>query len=118
DIYWFVHVDTLDDPYTMEYRVDVLAEDDVIKVTFRLGFRVEQRINLFFRRVIEDMVKNREVDITSRYESLSRQNMTCDFRFVVLERFLSFENDLPFFERIVMKAYFFIKDFTTSEDKW
>lgn len=118
DIYWFVHVDTLDDPYTMEYRVDVLAEDDVIKVTFRLGFRVEQRINLFFRRVIEDMVKNREVDITSRYESLSRQNMTGDFRFVVLERFLSYENELPYFERIVMKAYFFIKDFTTSEDKW
>lgn len=118
DIYWFVHVDTLDDPYTMEYRVDVVEEDDVIKVTFRLGFRVEQRINMFFRKVIEDMVKNKEVDITSRYESLSRQNMTGDFRFVVLERFLSYENELPFFEQIIMKAYFFIKDFTTSEDKW
>mgnify|MGYP000734100392 CR=1 FL=1 len=118
DIYWFVHVDTLDDPYTMEYKVDVLEEDDVIKVTFRLGFRVEQRINLFFRKVIEDMVKNKEVDITSRYESLSRQNMTGDFRFVVLERFLSYENELPFFEQIIMKAYFFIKEFTTSEDKW
>ncbi len=118
DIYWFVHVDTLDDPYTTDYRVDVLEDDDVIKVTFRLGFRVEQRINLFFRRVIEDMVKNREVDITSRYESLSRQNVTGDFRFVVLERFLSYENDLPYFEQVVMKAYFFIKEFTTSEDKW
>ncbi len=118
DIYWFVHVDTLDDPYTMEYKVDVLEEDDVIKVTFRLGFRVEQRINLYFRRVIEDMVKNKEVDITSRYESLNRQSMTGDFRFVVLERFLSFENDLPFLEQVVMKAYFFIKDFTTSEDRW
>ena len=118
DIYWFVHVDTLDDPYTMEYKVDVLEEDDVIKVNFRLGFRVEQRINVYFRRVIEDMVKNKEVDITSRYESLSRQSMTGDFRFVVLERFLSFENDLPFLEQVVMKAYFFIKDFTTSEDKW
>jgi KUP system potassium uptake protein len=118
DIYWFVHVDTLDDPYTMEYKVDVVEEDDVIKVTFRLGFRVEQRINMFFRKVIEDMVKNKEVDITSRYESLSRQNMTGDFRFVVLERFLSYENELPFFEQIIMKAYFFIKDFTTSEDKW
>jgi KUP system potassium uptake protein len=64
------------------------------------------------------MVKNKEVDITSRYESLSRQNMTGDFRFVVLERFLSYENELPFFEQIIMKAYFFIKDFTTSEDKW
>lgn len=118
DIYWFVHVDTLDEPYTMEYKVDVVEPDDVIKVTFRLGFRVEQRINLFFRKVIEDMVKNKEVDITSRYESLSRQNMTGDFRFVVLERFLSYENELPFFEQIIMKAYFFIKDFTTSEDKW
>ncbi|WP_247236846.1 KUP/HAK/KT family potassium transporter [Telluribacter sp. SYSU D00476] len=118
DIYWFVHVETTDDPYTMEYKVNVIAEDDVIKVTFRLGFRVEQRINMFFRRVIEDMVKNKEVDITSRYESLNRHNITGDFRFVVLERFLSVENDLPFFERLVMKAYFGIKSITTSEDKW
>ena len=118
DIYWFVHVETTDDPYTMEYKVNVIAEDDVIKVTFRLGFRVEQRINMFFRRVIEDMVKNKEVDITSRYESLNRHNITGDFRFVVLERFLSVENDLPFFERLVMKAYFAIKTITTSEDKW
>lgn len=118
DIYWFVHVDTLDDPYTMEYKVNVIEEDDVIKVTFRLGFRIEQRINLFFRKVIEDMVKNKEVDITSRYESLSRQNMIGDFRFVVLERFLSYENDLPFGEQIVMKAYFAIKEITTPEDKW
>jgi KUP system potassium uptake protein len=118
DIYWFVHVDTLDDPYTMEYKVDILAPNDVIKVTFRLGFRVEQRINLYFRMVVEDMVKNKEVDITSRYESLSKQNLTGDFRFVVLERFLSYENDLPLVEQVVMKSYFTIKSITTPEDKW
>ncbi|RYZ70948.1 MAG: potassium transporter Kup, partial [Proteobacteria bacterium] len=118
DIYWFIHVDTTDDPYTMEYKVNTIAPDDVYKVTFRLGFRIEQRINLFFRRVIEDMVKNKEVDITSRYESLSRQNVIGDFRFVVLEKFLSFENDLPMRERIVMDVYFFVKNFTTPEDRW
>ncbi|GAA4460390.1 KUP/HAK/KT family potassium transporter [Nibrella saemangeumensis] len=118
DIYWFVHVDTTDDPYTMEYKVNTIAPDDCYKVTFRLGFRVEQRINLFFRKVIEDMVKNKEVDITSRYESLHRQNVIGDFRFVVLEKFLSFENDLPLKERIIMNLYFFIKGFTTSEDRW
>ncbi|MBO9639880.1 KUP/HAK/KT family potassium transporter [Siphonobacter aquaeclarae] len=118
DIYWFVHVDTVDEPYTMEYKVNVIAPDDVIKVTFKLGFRVEQRINLYFRRVIEDMVRNKEVDITSRYESLNKQNVIGDFRFVVLEKFLSFENDLPFWERMTMQAYFFIKGFTTSEDRW
>ena len=64
------------------------------------------------------MVANKEVDITSRYNSLSRMSITGDFRFVVLERFLSFENDLPFLERIIMQAYFYIKEFTTSEIKW
>jgi KUP system potassium uptake protein len=118
DIYWFVHVDTVDDPYTMEYKVNVIAPDDAIKVTFKLGFRIEQRINLYFRKVIEDLVKNKEVDITSRYESLSRQNVIGDFRFVVLEKFLSYENELPFWERLTMEAYFFLKGFTNSEDKW
>ena len=118
DIFWFLHVDTTDEPYTMKYKVNVIAEDDVIKVNFKLGFRVEHKINLYFRKVIEDMVKRKEVNITSRYESLSRQNVIGDFRFVVLEKFLSFENNLPFNERLVMEAYFFIKQFTTSEDKW
>jgi len=118
DIYWFVHVDTTDDPYTMEYKVNTIAPDDAYKITFRLGFRVEQRINLFLRKVIEDMVRHKEVDITSRYESLNRQNVIGDFRFVVLEKFLSFENDLPTFERLIMNAYFSIKAFTTPEDRW
>jgi KUP system potassium uptake protein len=118
DIYWFVHVETTDEPYTMDYHVNIMAEDDVIKITFRLGFRVEQRINLFLRKVVEDMVLNKEVDITSRYESLNRQNIMGDFRFVVLERYLSVENDLPWYEEFVMNFYFAIKSITNSEDKW
>ncbi|MCB2376870.1 KUP/HAK/KT family potassium transporter [Hymenobacter sp. BT635] len=118
DIYWFVHVDTTDEPYTMEYKVVELAPDDAFRITFRLGFRVEQRINLYFRKVVEDLVRNREVDITSRYESLSKQHVTGDFRFVVLEKFLSVENDFPLVEKLVMQAYFYIKQFIASEDKY
>ncbi|MFD2786972.1 KUP/HAK/KT family potassium transporter [Hymenobacter rubripertinctus] len=118
DIYWFVHVDTTDEPYTMEYKVAELAQGDVFRITFRLGFRVEQKINLYFRKVIEELVRNKEVDITSRYESLSKQHVTGDFRFVVLEKFLSVENDFPLMEKLVMQAYFYIKQFIASEDKY
>ncbi|MBT9392435.1 KUP/HAK/KT family potassium transporter [Hymenobacter sp. NST-14] len=118
DIYWFVHVDTTDEPYTMEYKVTELAKGDVFRITFRLGFRVEQKINLYFRKVIEELVRNKEVDITSRYESLSKQHVTGDFRFVVLEKFLSVENDFPLVEKLVMQAYFYIKQFIASEDKY
>ena len=118
DVYWFVHVDITDEPYTMEYKVDILSKNDIIKVTLRLGFRVEQRINLYFRNIVEELVKNKEVDITSRYVSLSRQNINGDFRFIVMEKYLSYENELPFWEQLVMDGYFFLKHFTTQEIKW
>lgn len=118
DVYWFVHVDTTDEPNTLEYKVKQCAQDDVYKVTFRLGFRVPHKINLYFRHVLEEMVKNAQVDIRSRYESLNKHNVIGDFRFVVLKKFLSYNNELPFWENLVMKAYFFIKQYTTSEEKW
>ena len=117
DIYWFVHVDTQDDPYTAEYTVDTIVPNEVIRVEFRLGFRMEPRINLMFKKVVMDMVANKEVNITSRYESLQKNNVVGDFQFIVLEKFLSQENELPFFEKLVMKMYFWIKKISLSEER-
>ena len=117
DIYWFVHVDTLDDPYTAEYSVDHIIPNDIIRVEFRLGFRIEPKINLMFRKVVEDLVNNKEVNITSRYESLERNNVVGDFQFIVMEKYLSQDNELPFFERVVMKLYFWLKEVSLSEER-
>ncbi len=118
DIYWFIHVEITDAPYTSEYSVRHIAAGDVIRIDFKLGFRVEQRINLFFRTVVEELVEKGEVDITSRYPSLNKQQLIGDFRFVVLEKYLSVENDLPFWNKQIMNWYFNIKQFTSSETKW
>ena len=117
DIYWFVHVDTLDDPYTCEYKVDHIIPNDIIRVEFRLGFRMEPKINLMFRKVVADLVANKEVNITSRYESLERNNVVGDFQFIVMEKYLSQDNELPFFERVIMKLYFWLKELSLSEEK-
>ena len=117
DMYWFTHVDVMDEPYTMEYKVTELIKGNIIRIDFRLGFRVEPRINQMFRRVVEDLVKNFEVDITSRYESLGRKNLIGDFRFVVMEKFLSYENELPFYEKIILDLYFFFKGISLSEER-
>ncbi len=117
DIYWFVHVDVLDDPYTCEFSVEHIIPNDIIRVEFRLGFRVEQRINLMFRKVVEELVNNKEVNITSRYESLEKNNVVGDFQFIVLEKYLSQDNELPFLERIVMKLYFWLKEISLGEER-
>ena len=117
DIFWFVHLDTLDDPYTCEYVVDHIIPNDIIRVEFRLGFRIAPRINLMFKKVVEDLVANKEVNVTSRYESQQRNNVVGDFQFVVMEKFLSQDNELPFMERIIMHLYFWIKEISLSEEK-
>lgn len=117
DIYWFVHVDTLDDPYTAEYSVKHIIPNDIIRVEFRLGFRVQPRINLMFRKVVEDLVKNREVNISSRYESLEKNNVVGDFQFIVMEKYLSQDNDLPIWERMMMKMHFWFKEISLSEER-
>ena len=117
DIYWFVHIDTVDDPYTCEYKVEHIIPNDIIRVDFRLGFRMEPRINLMFRKVVEDLVANKEVNIISRYESLASSGTVGDFQFMVMEKYLSQDNELPFFERVVMKFHFWLKDHSLSEEK-
>lgn len=117
DIYWFVHVDTLDEPYTCEYSVEHIIPNDIIRVEFRLGFRVEPRLNLMFRKVVLDLVANNEVNINSRYESLERNNVVGDFQYIVMEKFLSHDNDLPVLEKVIMKLYFWIKEVSLNEER-
>jgi KUP system potassium uptake protein len=117
DIYWFVHVDTLDEPYTSEYTVSHIIPNDIIRVDFRLGFRVQPRMNLLFRKVVEELVANKEVNIVSRYESLERGKVTGDFSFVVMEKYLSQDNDLPFIERLIMRVHFWLKEISLSEER-
>ncbi len=117
DIFWFIHIDTLDEPYTSEYYVDHIIPNEIIRVEFRLGFRIEPRINLLMRRVVEDLVKNREVNIISRYASQEKNAVVGDYQVVVMEKYLSDDNELPVFERLVMKIYFWIKEISVSEER-
>ncbi|HTA26866.1 MAG TPA: KUP/HAK/KT family potassium transporter [Bacteroidia bacterium] len=117
DIYWFVHIERTNQPYTLEYSVDEMEDDKVIRVEFRLGFRVQARVNVLFRKVVEEMVANKELNITSRYPSLKKYHLASDFRFVILEKFLSFENEFSLRESFILRSYFFIKHLAQSESK-
>jgi KUP system potassium uptake protein len=117
DVYWLVHVDVVDEPYTSEYKVAHLVDGKLIRIDFKLGFRVEQKISVLFRKVVEDLVKNNEVDITSHYKSLNKYKIVGDFKFVVLEKTLSRSNNLSFRERLIMDYYFYLKKVSLSEEK-
>lgn len=116
DVYWFVHIERTDEPFTMEYGVEELS-DKVIRVEFRLGFRVQQKVSLMFRKVVMEMMCNRGLDVASRYPSLKKHNIAEDFRFVILEKFLSYDNEFSVGEGFILNTYFSMKKLALAEEK-
>jgi len=117
DVYWLVHVDVMDEPYKREYEVQFLVPNKLIRIDFKLGFRIEQQINLLFRKVVEDLVKKGEVNITSTYKSLNRHKIVGDFRFVVIEKVVSRSHNLSLYERFIMAFYHYLKKVSLSEER-
>jgi len=101
----------------MEYSVDQVEPGKIIRVEFRLGFRIQPRVNVLYRKVIEDMVARKEIDITSNYESLKQFKITADFRFVIMEKFLSYNNLFSVKEGFILNSYFAIKKLAQTEAK-
>lgn len=117
DIYWLIHVDVTDEPYTNEYKVTFLIPGKLIRIDFKLGFKVEQSINTLYRMAVEELVKNGEVDITSQYKSLKRYKMVGDFRFVVLDKTVSKSYKLPFLNRFILGYHTLLKHLSLSDER-
>jgi len=117
DIYWLLHVDIMDEPHILEYRIQQMIPGILIKVDFKIGFKVQPRVNLFFRYVLEEMNRNKEIDLLSRYESLRNFNIMSDFRFVVIDRIQNYDFDFPTRDQLVMDMYAILKRFGISEVK-
>lgn len=117
DMYWIVHVDIMDVPYLREYELTTIEADRVMRIDFRLGFRENPRVQAMFKEVLQALKENQEADVLSRYPSLRSEEMLGDFEFVVIEKFISHDHKLRFFDQLIMKGYFLLKQISLSEDK-
>jgi KUP system potassium uptake protein len=115
--YWFLHIDNLDTPDTFEYVVHHLIPGVLIKVDFRLGFKIERKINLYFREVIEDLVKSGEISMVSQYESLKKHSIPADFLFVNLDRIMTHDYKLPPVKSFIMGLHNAIRRYSLNDVK-
>jgi KUP system potassium uptake protein len=117
DVYWFLHLNRTDDPYTLEYRVNELLDDKVIRVDINIGFRVQPRTELYFKKIVQELVERRELKLHIRPDGSTRYNPEPDFKFVVLEKFLSAENELTLRDGVLLNGYFLLKKLSSSDQK-
>ncbi|HOY04888.1 MAG TPA: KUP/HAK/KT family potassium transporter [Saprospiraceae bacterium] len=117
DVYWFLHLNRTDSPYTLNYEVAELLDDKVIRIDINLGFRVQPRTELFFKKIVQDLVKNKELSLHIRPDGSTKYNPEPDFKFVVIEKFLSLENEFSLREGLLLNSYFFLKKLSQSDEK-
>jgi len=119
DVYWFIHIDRTDDPYTMEYHVEEIEHDKIIRIEFKLGFRIQPRVHLFFKKVMEDMVEHHELNVGANANevALNKLNISGDIRYVISQSFLSVENEFSLKEGFILNAYFGISKLAQSDKK-
>jgi KUP system potassium uptake protein len=117
DIYWFVHINVTDEPYTMEYKVKILAPHDVYHLTFNLGFRIEPKVDLMFRTVAEELRATGELILERNPDSKYNLNTGGDHLFMLGDSYLSYDNDLPQWKNFLLKFYYNLKKIAVREEE-
>ena len=109
DVYWFIHVDTVDSPFTSKYSVDTIIPKKCFFVRIKLGFKADHRVNLLFNKILHEMADNAEIDLVSHYDSLRKHSMPADFKYVILHSLASVDSEISNFDDIIIQGYSFIK---------
>ncbi len=117
DVYWFLHVDTVDTPYTSKYSIDTIIPKKCFFVRMRLGFKTDHRVNLLFNKIIHEMADSGEIDLVSPYPSLHKYSMTGDFKFVIIHSWASSDSEVSSFDRVIIQGYRLLKDHSLSTEE-
>ncbi|SFC30331.1 KUP/HAK/KT family potassium transporter [Clostridium uliginosum] len=118
DVYWFVHISVTDEPYQSDYSVDTFGTSNIVRVRLKLGFRVEQKLNVFLRQISTELVESGEIKLQSRTYTTLPDRKVGDFRFILTQEQLSYESGLGFWDSFILRSKLFIKRFTVSPAKW
>lgn len=117
DVYWFLHINRTDEPYTLNYEVNELLDDKVIRIDINVGFRIQTRVELYFKKIVQDLVANKELNLHIRPDGSTRYNPEPDFKFVVIEKFLSVENEFALRDGLLLNSYFLLKRMGQSDEQ-
>jgi KUP system potassium uptake protein len=117
DVYWFLHIDRTEEPYTLSYSVNELVNDKVIKINMKIGFRIQPKTEYYFKKIVQELVKNKELNLHIRPDGSTKYNAEPDFKFVVIEKYLSVENEFTLRDGLLLNSYFWLKRMSQRDEK-
>ena len=117
NFYWFIHIESTDEPFQMDFTIHQLIPNKIIRIDFKLGFKMQPRVNILFKKVLQHLFETNQIKSQNKYENLNPIDFHTEITYVIMESFFSIENELPFFEDLLMDIYFTIKKLSQSDPK-
>ena len=117
DRYWILRVQYTDTPDTLTYTATPLADGRIWCVGLNIGFRVQPKITVYLRQIVEDLVAAGRIDLVSTYPSLRRHGIPGDFRFSIIHRIFSPSSNCAKGERTVMRLFERLRHLAVSPER-
>ena len=118
EAYWFVNIKVTDEPFTSDYSVESYGTDYVFFVTINLGFKVPQRINIYLRQIVSDLVVSGDLPSQNRKYSIYKESSSGSFKFYHIRKTIAPESDLSDFKKLAVTLKYKIRKIAGSPAKW
>ncbi|TRX37564.1 KUP/HAK/KT family potassium transporter [Flavobacterium restrictum] len=117
DVYWFFHINRTNDPFTLNYEVIEILDDKVIKIVLNIGFRIQPKVELYFKKIVQNLVNDKQLNLHIRPDGSTKYNAEPDFKFVIIEKFLSVENEFAVRDAMLLNSYYILKNMSLSDTR-
>lgn len=117
DTYWVIHINILDEPFHQTYKTKTILQNDLYYIEINLGFKEEPRVGYYFKQIVNELIEAKEVIYTASHEKKYQKDNTGDFKFIILESFLSYENNLPYWKNFILTTYYNLKKLNVKKSE-
>ena len=116
--YWFLSVHVLDEPDAMNYQVETFGTNYIFRVKLNLGFKNDQRVNIYLRQIVSDLLKSGELPPQERRYSIYGPSQVGSFKFLMLRKAVPTMSELSRTDEIILNCKYAIRRAAGSVIQW
>jgi len=116
--YWFVSVNVMDEPDTMNYQVETYGTDYIFRIRLNLGFKCSQRVNVYLRQIVYDLQKSGELPVQDKKYSIYGKSTVGSFKFCMIKKSVPTKSELSSLDELVLNIKYAVRKIAGSRVKW
>ncbi|WP_057828227.1 KUP/HAK/KT family potassium transporter [Liquorilactobacillus cacaonum] len=117
-VYWFVTVNTTNEPYTSYYNVDMMGTRNIVNLQLFLGFKANHNVNLYLRQVVQELMDEDIIDEQPQKYTTMKKRVVGDFCFVLIQELLSPNTQIESWRRLLIAGRIFLQNHSTTPLQW